>query len=99
MIERTPVRDFRRALTPLWGKSGLSRSTISRANRALKESFTNWRKRELSMEDIIYLFLDGIYLGVRGNSREKEAVLVAYGIARDGRRVVLHYRISSATRH
>ena len=60
-VEGLSTRDFKRALAPLWGKSGLSRSSISRANRALKESFNNWRKRALSREDIIYLFLDGIY--------------------------------------
>lgn len=75
-VEGLSTRDFRRALTPLWGKSGLSKSTISRANQALKESFNNWRKRDLSLEDIVYLFLDGIYLGVRGGSREKEAILL-----------------------
>ena len=89
-VEGLSTRDFRQALKPLWGKSGFSRSSISRANRALKESFNNWRKRDLSLEDIIYLFLDGIYVGVRGNSRGKEAVLVAHGINREGKRVVLH---------
>jgi transposase-like protein len=89
-VEGLSTRDFRRALKSLWGKSGLSRSSISRANRVLKESLNNWRKQDLSSEDIIYLFLDGIYLGVRSNSREKEAVLVAHGINRDGKRVVLH---------
>jgi transposase-like protein len=89
-VEGLSTRDFRRALAPLWGKSGLSRSSISRANQALKEAFNNWRHRGLSLEDMIYLFLDGIYLGVRGNSRQKEAVLVAHGINREGKRVVLH---------
>ena len=89
-IEGLSTRDFKRALKPLWGKSGLSRSSISRANRALKEAFNNWRRRDLSLEEIVYLFLDGIYLGVRGNSRQKEAVLVAHGINREGKRVVLH---------
>jgi transposase-like protein len=42
------------------------------------------------MEDIMYLFLDAVYLGVRGRSREKEAILVAHGINREGKRVVLH---------
>ncbi|MCK4388559.1 MAG: transposase [Dehalococcoidia bacterium] len=60
----------------------ISRSSISRANQALKKSFNNWRKRDLSQEDIIYLFLDGIYPGVRSNSWEKEAVLVAHGMNR-----------------
>ena len=75
-VEGLSTRDFRRALAPLWGKSGLSRSSISRANKALKAAFNNWRRRDLSLEEIVYLFLDGIYLGVRGNSREREAVLV-----------------------
>ncbi|MBI2303833.1 MAG: transposase [Chloroflexi bacterium] len=83
------TRDFKRALKPLWGKSGLSRSSVSRANKALREAFNNWR-RDLSLEEIIYLFPDGIYLGVRGNSRSKEAVLVAHGITREGKRVVRH---------
>jgi len=89
-VEGLSTRDFKRALKPLWGESGLSRSSISRANKALKEAFNNWRRRDLSLEEIVYLFLDGIYLGVRGNSRGKEAVLVAHGITRDGKRVVLH---------
>src|SRR4030043_2449853 len=89
-VEGLSTRDFKRALQPLWGKSGLSRSSVSRANKVLKEAFDNWRRRDLSLEEIIYLFLDGIYLGVRGNSRNKEAVLVAHGITREGKRVVLH---------
>jgi len=89
-VEGLSTRDFKRALKSLWGESGLSRSSVSRANKALKEAFNAWRRRDLSLEDIIYLFLDGIYLGVRGNSRNKEAVLVAHGITREGKRVVLH---------
>lgn len=89
-VEGLSTRDFRRALGPLWGESGLSPSSVSRANRALKESFNNWRRRDLCLEEILYLFLDGIYLGVRGRSREKEAILAAHGINREGKRVVLH---------
>ena len=89
-VEGLSTRDFRRALKPLWGESGLSRTSVSRANHALKESFDNWRRRDLSLEDVIYLFLDGTYAGVRGGSREKEAILVAHGITREGKRVALH---------
>jgi len=89
-LEGLSTRDFRRALRPLWGKSGLSKSTISRANGALKEAFKSWRERDLSLEEIVYLFLDGVYLGVRQASQRKEAVLVAHGISREGKRVVLH---------
>jgi len=94
-VEGLSTRDFSRALKPLWGETGLSRSTISRANQSLKESFHNWRERDLSLEDILYLFLDGIYLGVRTNSRSKEAILVAHGITREGNRVVLHLSLGA----
>lgn len=92
-VEGLSTRDFSRALKPLWGEAGLSRSSISRANQSLKESFHNWRQRDLSQEDILYLFLDGIYLGVRTNSRSKEAILVAHGITRKGKRVVLNLNL------
>jgi putative transposase len=94
-VEGLSTRDFRRALKPLWGESGLSRSSISMANIVLKKSFDAWRKRDLSLENIIYLFLDGIYAGVRGGSREKEAILVAHGITREGKRVVLHLSLGA----
>ena len=42
-VEGLSTRDFSRALKPLWGETGLSRSSISRANQSLKESFHNWR--------------------------------------------------------
>jgi putative transposase len=89
-LEGLSTRDFRRALRPLWGKRGLSKSTTSRANQALKDAFRPWRERDLSREEVVYLFLDGFYLGVRHSSRQKEAVLVAHGINREGKRVVLH---------
>ena len=34
---------------------------------------------------MIYLILDGVRLGVRGGTREKEAVLVAWAFLEDGR--------------
>jgi len=88
-VEGLSTRDFKRALRPLWGAAGLAKSSISRATQALKAQFAQWRQRDLSQETIAYLFLDGYYLGVRGNSRSKDAVLVAHGIRQDKSRVTL----------
>jgi putative transposase len=88
-VEGLSTRDFKRALKPLLGESGLSRSSISRVNQALKASFIAWRKRDLSEETIVYLFLDGYYLGVRKGGREKDALLIAHGVRADGSRVLL----------
>ena len=41
--EGLSTRDFQRALGGFWGESGLSRSSVSRANETLKESFSAWR--------------------------------------------------------
>lgn len=88
-VEGLSTRDFKRALKPLLGESGLSRSSISRVNKALAASFKTWRRRDLSEENVVYLFLDGYYLGVRKGGREKEALLIAHGVRADGSRVLL----------
>jgi len=88
-VEGLSTRDFDRALKPLHEGTGLSRSTVSRANGQLKEAFDAWRRRDLSEEEVIYLFLDGHFEGVRLGTREKEAILVAHGITKSGERVLL----------
>jgi transposase-like protein len=88
-VEGLSTRDFKRALKPLLKGVGLSRSAISRINARLKESFNEWRKRDLSEEKIVYLFLDGYYLGVGRYGRAKDALLIAHGVREDGKRVLL----------
>lgn len=87
--EGLSTRDFQRALGKLWGETGLSRSSVSRANKTLHEAFSAWRKRDLSGEDVLYLFLDGVYLKMRVGKSPAEAVLVAHGITAEGKRTLL----------
>jgi transposase-like protein len=87
--EGLSTRDFRRALGGFWGEAGLSRSSVSRANAALYEAFRQWRRRDLSGEEVLYLFLDGVYLKMRVGNCGAEAVLVAHGITSAGKRVLL----------
>jgi len=88
-LEGLSTRDFQRALAPLWRKSGLSRSSISRCNQELKKEFRAWRERDLGEEEILFLFMDGFYLGVKGGTKEKDCLMVAHGVRKDGSRVVL----------
>ncbi|MEK7996149.1 MAG: IS256 family transposase [Planctomycetota bacterium] len=87
--EGLSTRDFQRALAPLMDASHLSASSISRANRQIYQSFANWRKRDLSDLDIVYLFLDGISLKIRIADKGHDMVLVAHGITRAGHRVLV----------
>jgi len=88
-IEGLSTRDFERALKPLHDGAGLSRSSVSRANDRTKEAFDTWRRRDLSEEEVVYLFLDGHFEGVRLGTKEKEAILVAHGITKRGQRALL----------
>ena len=88
-VEGLSTRAVERVFQPLMEGAGLSRSSVSRANEEIKAGFDLWRKRSLAGEEVIYLFLDGYYQGVRFGTREKEAILVAHGIREDGSRVLL----------
>jgi transposase-like protein len=87
--EGLSTRDFRRALGGFWGEAGLSRSSVSRANESLHEAYRAWRTRDLSKEEVVYLFLDGVYLKVHVGNSAAEAVLVAHGITVEGKRALL----------
>jgi transposase-like protein len=88
-VEGLSTRDFGRALSPISDGTGLSRSAVSRANEQIKDAFAGWKKRRLEEEDVVYLFLDGHYEGVRFGVKGKESVLVAHGIRKDGSRTLL----------
>jgi transposase-like protein len=42
-----------------------------------------------------YLFMDGLYEGMRLHKSRQEAVLVAWGVCRDGRKVLLHLSLGN----
>ena len=68
----------------------VSRSAVSRLSQRLAKDFKRFRERELSELNILYLFLDGIYLPLRQGTKEKECVLVAWGIQASGKKILLH---------
>jgi transposase-like protein len=85
------TRDIKPVTRALFGKGAkVERTTVSRLNRTLIERFEAWRRRDLSTEEIVYLFLDGFYLGVgRHEGSSKRALLVAHGVRAEGSRTVL----------
>lgn len=89
-LSGTNTRRIRGALAPLLKGGPLSKDAVSRLVGRLKDDFTAWRKRDLSNEDIRYIFLDGWYPKVRiGKKRERVPVLVILGVRSDGQRVLL----------
>jgi len=83
------TRDIEDALLEATGDLILSKSSVSKVTEILWEEFELFKERNLSSFEVEYLFLDAIYESVRRLSGMKEAILVAWGILRDGRKVLL----------
>ena len=73
----------------------VSKSVVSKLSKVLAEEYDAWRTRDLGGINILYVFIDGIYLAVRQGTDEKEAVLVAYGITEAGNKILLHIALGS----
>ncbi len=85
-INGTSTRKVKDSLKAVAGKgTRLSRSTVSRITKRLRDEFATWKTRRLEELDVAYLFLDAIRIGMRIGGTKKDAVLIAYGIMGDGR--------------
>jgi transposase-like protein len=84
-VNGVSTRKVKDALRAVAGeKIRMSRSTVSRITKRLREEFREWQRRSLADLDVAYLFLDAIRVGMRMGGTGKDAVLVAYGILQDG---------------
>jgi transposase-like protein len=83
-IEGLADRDFERSLRGLLGESApLSASTVSRLNARFTAEFDVWSARRLDDRDYVYLWADGIHLGV-GPDDERRVLLVLIAADADG---------------
>ena len=71
----------------------ISPTEVSNANKELIDAVEKWRTRDLSGEPIKYIFLDGVNFDMRiDGSIEKVPVLVAIGVTKTGRKLVLGFQ-------
>jgi len=89
------TRDVEGLFQDTFGQRIVSKSGVSQITAQLGESFRQWRERDLSQLNVVYLFLDAIYLAARAGTDEKEGVLAAYGLLEDGKKVLLHLALGS----
>lgn len=88
-IEGLATRDFEPALRALVGEDApLSPSSVSRLNKQFKEEYGKWKTRSLDDLEIVYLWVDGVYLKA-GISDEKLCALVVMGADRTGKKHLL----------
>lgn len=81
--------DFDQAMRGLLGEeAALSASTMVRLKAKWQQEYDAWRQRPLGDCEVVYLWVDGIYVKA-GLEKEKAALLVAVGALADGSKVIL----------
>lgn len=81
--------DFDLALRGLLGEGApLSASTVARLKEKWQAELEAWRRRPLDGLEVVYLWVDGVYVKA-GLEKEKAALLVVVGGLSDGSKVIL----------
>lgn len=75
------------SLTALLGENApaLSANVVVKLTSQWRDEFAAWRKRDLSQEEYVYVWVDGIYCNVR-LEEERQCLLVVIGATKDGRK-------------
>jgi transposase-like protein len=89
-VKGLSVRDVSDTFAAVFQDEGVSPATASRIGQTIAGDFEAWQKRSLAGYDLLYLFVDGMYVKLHPDRDEKQPVLVAYGILWDGKKVLLH---------
>jgi putative transposase len=89
------TRDVEEALETATGGPVLSRSGVSEVTESLWADYQEFQQRSLSEFEVVCLMLDGIWHTLRTRGEQREAVLCAWGILSDGRKVLLHLALGN----
>jgi len=73
----------------------LSRSAVSQVTEVLWAEYESFTKRDLSAFDVVYLFADAVHESLKQQANCSQAVLVTWGILRDGSKVLLHMSLGN----
>jgi putative transposase len=83
------VRDVENLLEEALGEQVVGKSTVARVCQDTRERYRAWCRRDLSAHDLVYCYLDAIYLKLRPDDEPAEGVLVAWGLTLEGQKVLL----------
>jgi putative transposase len=89
------TRDVEAVLGETFDEPVASRSTVSRILQDTRERYRRWCERRLEEHDVVYCFLDALYLKLHPDDEPAEGVLVAWAVTLEGRKVLLGLRLGS----
>jgi transposase-like protein len=89
------TRDVEEMFRTLDGKRLISKDGVSEITEELSKEYERFCNRDLSGYDVVYLFVDGVCESLRLEAGFKEALLCAWGILSNGRKVLLHIALGN----
>ncbi len=89
------TRDIEQTLIDEKGKPILSRSVVSELNERLYAEYEQFRQRDLSTLEVVYLFVDGVYEAVRKYTNN-QAMLCAWAILSNGTKQMVHIAVAQS---
>jgi putative transposase len=89
------VRDVEALLEEALGERVVGKSTVARVCQDTRERYRGWCERDLSAHDLVYCYLDAIYLKLRPDDEPAEGVLVAWGLTLEGQKILLGLALGS----
>src|SRR5919108_1639217 len=89
------VRDVEALLEETFGEQVIGKSTVARICQDTRERYRAWCERRLDEHDLVYCYLDAIYLRLRPDDEPAEGVLVAWGLTLEGQKVLLGLALGS----
>src|SRR4051812_22126750 len=88
-LSGTNTRRVRRALAALFGGT-IGKDIVSRAWRKVATDWQAWNRRDLSVEPVVRLILDGTVVKVRLDRKATAiSLLVVLGVRQDGQKILL----------
>jgi len=83
--------DFSEALAGIMGEAsgGFSASVISRLKSVWEEEHLSWSKRSLVAKEYVYVWADGVHIGVRLGEDKSVCLLVLVGATADGKKELI----------
>src|SRR5260370_13836317 len=87
------------AFTDAQGTCLLSGRAVSELTNVLWTEYEAFQRRPLADVPVCAVFLDGVYEPLRAHGVEREAVLAAWAITRDGHKVLLALALGNRESH
>jgi transposase-like protein len=93
------TRDIEDLLTDESGRTVISKDGVSELTDQLWKDYQTFCRRDLSVYEVEYLFLDAVFESIRRQAGLKESILAAWAICRDGQRVLIHLALGNRESH